>query len=46
MPFDPYNGPIQKQNFGEFRPPIVKTELCRDWARFSGECPRGVGYVF
>lgn len=41
--FDPYNSPIPKQNFGEFRPPIVKTELCRDWARYNGDCPRGVG---
>jgi len=23
------------------RPGFVKTELCRDWSRFQGDCPRG-----
>jgi len=41
--FDPYSRPIPKQSFGDFKPPIVKTELCRDWARFNGDCPRGAG---
>ena len=43
--FDPYSRPIPKQSFGDFKPPIVKTELCRDWARFNGDCPRGAGFV-
>jgi len=39
-PFDPYGRTTPKQG-GELKPPIIKTDLCRDWARFNGDCPRG-----
>jgi len=38
--FEPYSRPPPKIG-SEGKPPIVKTELCRDWARFNGDCPRG-----
>lgn len=41
--YDPYQRPISKPQpqLNDLKAPIVKTELCRDWARFNGDCPRG-----
>ena len=25
--------------------PLIKTELCRDWSRYDGDCPRGIQFV-
>jgi hypothetical protein len=41
--FEPYARPNKPAN--EMKPPIVKTDLCRDWARFNGDCPRGARFV-
>lgn len=37
--FDPY-ARVPKP-VTEMKPAVIKTELCRDWARFNGDCPRG-----
>ena len=47
MSFDPMGRPVQYVGAipDGGRGLTVKTELCRDWSRFNGDCPRGTSYV-